>query len=181
MASRPLPSPALWRSGLVGWLGRYPVLEQRRSQFAEWFGNRTPSERALLMALASMLALVLIVFAIYRPLRDARAQAVEDIQTYETLASNLRAAGPDIARLKSMQRGDPPTVLRSTANNYGLVPTQVNAAGAMTEAVFANVDFGRTVQWLAQIEQVSDLRVAEARFDRGTTAGLVNARILLRR
>ena len=41
------PSPALWQLGITSWLGRFPVLERRRTEFGLWWGGRTPREAGM--------------------------------------------------------------------------------------------------------------------------------------
>lgn len=173
------PSPALWRLGIVNWLGRFPVLERRRTEFGLWWGARTPRERRLLIALSGTAVLVLLIAGIYRPLSDARARAVADIQTYEVLSAQLRIAGPELARLRAIDRSASPTLVTSSASSFGLTLSRVEPGEGGVRVSLQAADFTRLMQWLVQLESTSTLRVSEIRIDR-QSAGLVNARIGLR-
>ena len=174
------PSPALWQLGIVGWLGRFPILERRRTEFGLWWGNRTPRERRLLMALAATAVLVLLLFAIYRPLSEARARAVADIHTYEVLAAQLRIAGPELARLRAIDRSASPGTVTSSASSFGLVVSRLEPQENMIRVTLENADFTKVMRWLVQLETTSTLRVSEIRIDRGPQPGIVNAQIGLR-
>ena len=174
------PSPALWRMGIVSWMGRYPVLERRRTEFGLWWGARTPRERRLLMALAGTAALVFVTFVIYQPLRDARARARADIHTYEVLAAQLRIAGPELARLRAIDRSASPGIVSSSASAFGLAVGRVEPSEGLIRVTVEDADFTRVIQWLVQLETTSTLRVSAIRIDRQTTPGIVNAQITLR-
>jgi general secretion pathway protein M len=161
-------------------LARYPVLAQRRSDLASWWGNRTPRERRLLIALGGTALLVLLVMAIYRPLADARARAVADIRTYEALAAQLRIAGPELARLRAMDRSAAPALVTRTASGYGLTIGRIEPAGGALRVTLQNADFTQLVQWLVQLETTSTLRVSNIRIERTAAAGIVNAQIALK-
>ena len=173
-------APAPRGTFLMAALARYPVLAQRRSDLVLWWGNRTPRERRLLMALGGTALLVLLVMAIYRPLADARARAVADIRTYEVLAAQLRIAGPELARLRAMDRSAAPALVTRTSSVYGLTIGRIEPAGGALRVTLQNADFTQLVQWLVQLETTSTLRVSSIRIERTAAAGLVNAQIALK-
>lgn len=173
-------TPALLRLGIVDWIGRFPVLERRRTAFGLWWGDRTPRERRLLVALGSTALLVLIVFAIYRPLSDARARAVADIHTYEVLAAQLRIAGPELSRLRAIDRSASPATVTSSASAFGLNISQLSPQGDVIRVSLQEADFTKIIQWLVQLESTTTLRVSEVRLDRRPSPGLVNAQIALK-
>lgn len=175
------PAPGLWRVGIVDWIGKHPVLERRRTEFGLWWGNRTPRERRLLMALGGAAVLVLLIAGIYRPLSDARAQAVADIHTYEVLAAQLRIAGPELARLRAMDRSASPAIVTSSAASFGLAISRLDPQEDLIRVTLQDADFTKLVQWLVQLETASTLRLADVRVDRGPNPGIVNAQIALRR
>ena len=174
------PSPALWRLGIVSWLGRFPVLERRRTQFGLWWGARTPRERRLLIALAGTAAIILIIMGIYQPLRDARARAVADIQTHEVLSSQLRVAGPELARLRGINRSASPGIVSSSASAFSLSLARVEPQQGLVRVTIENADFTKIIQWLVQLETTTTLRVSDIRLERQASPGMVNARIGLR-
>jgi general secretion pathway protein M len=174
------PSPALWRLGIVDWIGKHPVLERRRTQFGTWWGNRTPRERRLLIALGSTLALVLLVAAIYRPLAATRARATADIQTYEVLAAQLRIAGPELARLRAIDRSASPATVTSSASSFGLALSSIQPEEGFIRVSVQEAEFTKLVQWLVQLESTTTLRVSQLRVDRRPAPGMVNAQITLR-
>jgi general secretion pathway protein M len=178
-APRVSASPALWRLGIVDWVGKHPILERRRTQFGLWWGARTPRERRLLTVLAGTATLVLLMMAVYRPLADSRARAVTDIRTYEVLAAQLRIAGPELARLRAIDRSASPASVTSSASSFGLT-ARAEPAGPMVRVALQNADFTKVIQWLVQIETTTPLRVFQVRMVRGQAPGIVSAQIVLR-
>ena len=175
------PSPALWQLGVVSWLGRFPVLERSRTQFGLWWGARTPRERRLLIALAGTAAILLIIGGIYQPLRDGRARAIADIHTYEVLSAQLRIAGPELARLRAIDRSASPAIISSSASAFGLTLARVEPQDAVVRVALEDADFTKILQWLVQLESTTTLRVSTIRVDRQATPGIVDAQIALGR
>ncbi len=176
-APRVSPSPALWRVGIVAWLGKFPVLERRRTQFGLWWGARTPRERRLLIALGGTAALVLLIVGIYRPLSDVRSRALADIRTYEVLAAQLRIAGPDLARLRAIDRAASQDAVTRTASTFGVAVARVETGEGVIRVSLQDADFTKMVQWLVQLESTSTLRISDVRIDRQARPGIVNAQI----
>ena len=176
----PRPSPALWRSGIVEWFSRLPVLERPRSAFGAWWGGRSPRERRLLLVLAGTLGVAAVIAGIYRPLSNKREQALADIRTYEVLAAQLRTAGPDLARLRAIDRSGSPALITGSAAGFGLTPRPLPAGAGVTRVAFDRVEFTRLIQWLAQLENATTLRITELRIERRPEPGMVSAQIGLR-
>lgn len=174
-------SPALWRSGIVDWIGRHPIVERQRTAFGAWWGNRTPRERLMLLALAGTAATALIIAGIYRPLSAARARAAADIATYQVLAAQLRVAGPELARLRAIDRGASATTVASSASGFGLNVTPTDAGGGEVRLLVRDASFIRLVEWLVQAEGTTTFRISEVRIDRAPQPGIVNAQVTLRR
>lgn len=178
-APRVAPSPALWRLGIVDWVGKNPILERQRTSFGLWWGARTPRERRLLIVLSSTATLALLIMAVYRPLADIRTRAVADIRTYEVLAAQLKIAGPELARLRAIERSISPTILTGSASSFGLTP-RVEPAGRNLRVTVQDADFTKVIQWLVQVETTTNLRVSQVRMERGSAPGIVNSRIMLK-
>ena len=177
MTDLPRPTPALQNLGVANWFGRVPAFERARTRGGEWWAKRSPSEQRLLIALACVAALAILVAGVYRPLAAARARATAGIATYSTLAQQLRIAGPDLARLRALQNGDPQAILTGTAPGFGITLAAVRLDGPQVRATLTGQDFNRAVQWMAQVETVSGLRLSEVRVSRAATPGLVNAEV----
>ncbi len=173
-------APALWRSGFIELVGRYPVFERKRTEWGLWWGKRSPRERRLLLALGGTAALAGIVTGIYQPLAASRASALADIHTYEVLISQLRTAGPELSRLKNLKRGAAPAYVSSSARSYGLTVSGLQGTGGSVAVSFQNADFVKVVQWLAQVENESTLRLMNIQVVRRQVPGMVDVKLVLR-
>jgi type II secretory pathway component PulM len=173
-------APALWRSGFIELVGRYPVFERKRTEWGLWWGKRSPRERRLLLALGGTAALAGIVTGIYQPLAASRASALAGIHTYEVLISQLRTAGPELSRLKNLKRGAAPAYVSSSARSYGLTVSGLQGTGGSVAVSFQNADFVKVVQWLAQVENESTLRLMNIQVVRRQVPGMVDVKLVLR-
>lgn len=173
-------APALWRSGFIELVGRYPVFERKRTEWGLWWGKRSPRERRLLLALGGTAALAGIVTGIYQPLAEARASALADIRTYEVLISQLRTAGPELSRLKNLKRGAAPAYVSGSARSYGLTVSGLQGTGGNVTVSLQNAEFVKVVQWLAQVENESTLRLMNIQAVRRQTPGMVDVKLVFR-
>ncbi|HWL46809.1 MAG TPA: type II secretion system protein GspM, partial [Sphingomonadaceae bacterium] len=100
-----------------------------------WWHAREPRERWLLALFAVLLAGVLIVTLVARPLLDARAAAWRDI---DATARNAppRPAGPT-ATTPARPAGDPVALARDSAARFGLTVV-VSAAGQGVRVTIAD-------------------------------------------
>lgn len=134
----------------------------------------------MLVVCAGTAAIALLIIAIYRPLSNARSRAVGDIHTYEVLAAQLRMAGPEVARLRALDRRAAPAAVTTSASAFGLSVSRLEQQDGLLRLSLQDADFTKLIQWLVQLETTTTLRVSEIKVERGSTAGLVNAEIGLK-
>lgn len=154
---------------------RTPALESSIARFDAWWSARSPRERMMLAILAALFAGVVLVFAVIQPLQNARAKALADIRTYETINARLRIAGP-IAPRRAPRNGAPAQVLSESAASFGLSPRVEQAPGGV-RAVIADASYETIMSWLADLGATAKLRVRSVSLQRGATPGHVSATI----
>lgn len=145
------------------------------------WNKREPRERLLLAILAALAAAALLTIAMVRPLLAARAAALADIRTYDTLNARIRAAGPRLASGSPRRAGEATTIISASASEFGVPLQGSEPEGEAIRVTVAEAPFDSVIRWLAEIEGSSDLRVIEARFERRPTAGFIGARLLVAR
>lgn len=160
---------------------RLAALELWSARAMTLWSERPPRERLLLTILGIVAMLALLATLVVRPLLAARAEALADIRTYETLNARLRAAGPALAAQKPRRTGDPATIISGSASEYGVAIQGSEPEGDAIRVVIAEAPFDAVMRWLAEVEGSSDLRVIEAQFDRRPATGFVGARLLVAR
>jgi general secretion pathway protein M len=156
---------------------RTPAVESAIARFDAWWNDRSPRERLMLGGLAALFAILILVFGMIGPLQNARAKALADIRTYETINARLRAAGPLGARPVGPARtGAPAQVLSVSAATFGLSPRVEDAPGGV-RATLTDVPYDSLVSWLGDLGATAKLRVRRVSLQRGASAGHVNATI----
>lgn len=155
---------------------RTPALEAAIARFDAWWSLRSERERVMLAILAALLAGLVLVFGIIQPLQNARAKAVADIRTYETINARLRTAGPIVPRSGPPRTGAPAQVVSQSAASFGLSP-RVEPDGGGVRAVIADAPYETVMSWLADLGATSRLRVRRVSLQRGASAGRVHATI----
>ena len=153
---------------------RTPALESAIARFDAWWNVRSQRERAMLSVLAAILAVVILVFGVIGPLQNARAKALADIRTYETINARLRAAGPLGPRTGPVRTGSVPSVISESAASFGLSPRLETAPGGY-RAVLTDVPYDSLVSWLGDLGATSKLRIRRVSLQRGGAGGHVNA------
>lgn len=157
---------------------RMPALDAALLKGELWWAGLTTRERWLVGTLGTLLALLILVFGIVKPLQAARAEALADIRTYETLTARVRAAGvlvPAGAR-PQLRAGPPIDAAGAAAREAGLsVSVTPGAAGATMQV--AEAPYEAVVGWIANVERTTALRTRRAELRRGGAPGRVTATV----
>ncbi|MEG3153242.1 type II secretion system protein GspM [Sphingomonas sp. ZT3P38] len=143
-----------------------------------WWGGLSLRERWLVGTLGVILTALILVFGIVKPLQAARAEALADIRTYETLAARVRAAGvltPQGAK-PQMRAGAPQDAARAAARDAGITATFVPGAAGLTAQV-AEAPYEGVVGWIADVERTTTLRAQRVELLKGGAPGRVNATV----
>ena len=156
----------------------FPI-EPYAARGRSWWDARPEREQRLLAILGAIAAIALLIVLVVRPLQAARARALADIRTYETLSAGLRAAGPDIGRRAALGRGSLSTAVTGSAATAGLTIQRLEPEGGRTRVVIENASYDSIVAWLSELERSGGVRIAEVKLDRRPTAGMVGAQLLL--
>lgn len=156
---------------------RTPALESAIARFDGWWNARSSRERVMLGVLAALFAILILVFGVIGPLQRARASALADIRTYETINARLRAAGPLGGPRSGPARSGPPAqVLSVSAAGFGLSPRVEEMPGGV-RAVLTDAPYDSVIAWLGDLGATAKLRVRRVSLQRGASAGHVNATI----
>lgn len=155
---------------------RLPALEAALLRADLWWSGLTARERWLVGTLGAILALLILVFGIVKPLQAARAEALADIRTYETLTARVRAGGVLVAPGQRPQpRAEPPAqAVEAAAREAGLTVT-IAAGGTGVSATVAEAPYETVVGWIADVERTTPLRAASVDLRKGGAPGRVTA------
>jgi general secretion pathway protein M len=157
-----------------------PALEAARVRLVTWWSGLSPRERILVGTLGALLALVVLVYGVVKPLQAARADAVADIRTYETLNARIRAAGSLGAPAGPPPRtGTPETIVATSAQGFALQPA-VQPVPSGVRATFTDASYDAVVNWMTDLARTSSLTATRVELRRGSAAGRVNAVVELR-
>lgn len=161
---------------------RTPAVESALARFDGWWNDRSPRERVMLGVMTALIAILILVFGVIGPLQNARARALADIRTYETINARLRAAGPIGPRTGPARTGPPAQVLSVSAATFGLNPRVEEAPGSPgapggVRAVLTDVPYDSLISWLGDLGATAKLRVRRVSLQRGSSPGHVNATI----
>lgn len=156
-------------------LSRMPVLDAALIRFDSWWSGLAKRERVLVASLASLLTALVLIFGIIKPIQSARAQAIADIRTYETLNARILAAGT-LAPAAPRRAGPALTVAGTSAASFGLQVTPEAIPGGVRVTI-ANGSYDSLMAWLADLSVSSDLRVRRVSIQRRPEPGRVSARV----
>ena len=150
-----------------------------RQQASHWWAGRSRREQWLLGVLFVLLALAGVLTLLVRPLQTARAAALADLRTYDTIQARILAAGPVSAVPAARRTGDVPAIVGASAPSFGIVPTGIAVAGRATRLHVAPIGYEALVHWLADLARTSDVRVDRLSVERASGPGLVTADLVL--
>lgn len=157
---------------------RNPVPESWRMRTASWWQGLTTRERWLVGVLGALLGGAIVILGIIQPLQAARAGAIADIRTYETLAARVRAAGtltPGTPKAQ-LREGTPAEAATAAARDAGIT-ANIAPGGAGLAAQIADAPYEGVIGWIGDIERTTTLRVQRVELRKGATAGRVSATV----
>lgn len=157
---------------------RSPALDAWGAKIRLWWAGLSTRERWLVGTLGTIVAVLILVFAIVKPLQAARAEALADIRTYETLTARVRAAGvltPQGAR-PQMREGAPADAAQAAARDAGITAA-VTPGGAGLSAQIAEAPYEAVVSWIADVERTTPLRTRRVELRKGGAPGRVSATV----
>lgn len=157
-------------------LARMPALDAALIRFDGWWSGRSRREQMMLGVLAALLAGVVLVYGVVKPLQSARASALQDIRTYETLTARIRAAGTLSAAQPQRRQGSPSDVILGSAPGFGLTATVAPVPGG-ARATIADGTYDSVLAWLADLSATSSLRVRRVDIQRRAEPGRVSATV----
>ncbi|WP_066720901.1 type II secretion system protein GspM [Sphingomonas pituitosa] len=155
-----------------------PTLDAGLSRTGNWWQARSPRERTMLAVLGALIAVVVLVYGVVKPIQGARAAALADIRTYETLNARIRAAGSLSAVKPQRRTGAPETIATQSAGAFGVALTTAPIPGGVRASV-ADASYDSLVHWLADVTTTSDLRIQRVTLQRLAAPGHVSAMVEL--
>jgi len=155
---------------------RMPALDAALARFDTWWSGLSRREQWMVGGLAVVLGGLVLVYGVIKPLQAARADAIADIRTYETLSARIRAAGTLTSAKAPRRQGPPAQVASSSAATFGFAVAPEAIPGGVRVAV-ADASYDSLMAWLADLAATSDLRVRRVSIQRRPTAGRVSASV----
>lgn len=157
---------------------RSPTLDAWGAKIGAWWSGLSPRERWMVGSLGAILGVLFLVFAVIQPLQAARAEALADIRTYETLTARVRAAGTLVPKGSQPQQrgGSPAEAAQAAAGEAGIVANIVQSGAGLTAQV-AEAPYEGVVGWIANVERTTPLRARRVELRKGGAAGRVSASV----
>lgn len=157
---------------------RSPTLDAWGAKIAAWWSGLSTRERWMVGSLGAILGALFLVFAVVQPLQAARADALADIRTYETLTARVRAAGTLVPRGSQPQQrsGSPAEAAQAAAGEAGIA-ANIAPGGAGLTAQVAEAPYEAVVGWIANVERTTPLRARRVELRKGGAAGRVSASV----
>ena len=157
---------------------RSPTIDAALLRFRLWWSGLSPRERVLVGTLGAILAALIMVFGIVKPLQGARADAIADIRSHETLAARVRAAGTLVApgTQPALADGPPIEAAQAAASAAGVTVT-LSPGGAGATGQVAEASYEAVVGWIAAVERTTVLRARRVEMTKGSAPGRVSANV----
>lgn len=150
-----------------------------------------PRERLLVSVAAVVVTITLLFLLVWEPLAKAREKSREALSDERALAQRLEVIGAAVQKARAAGVGAIQgreqsllTLVDALGKNseLGKAPTRLQPEGEQeVRVVFEDVSFDALMRWVALLENTYGIRVTAADFERRAGAGLVNARLTVRR
>lgn len=157
-------------------IARLPALDAALIRFDTWWSGLSRREQLMVAGLGIVLALLVLIYGVVKPLQAARADALADIRTYETLTARIRAAGTLTTARPARRQGPPAQVASSSATTFGLVAAPEAIPGGV-RVTLSDASYDSLMAWLADLGATSDLRVRRIAIQKRPAPGRVSASV----
>ena len=151
---------------------------------SQFWNERTPRERSILMAGGALLLLLLIWFLLVDPALAGRERWQKDLPAlradYAQMQSLAQQASAAPASTAAAKPADHASIERSL-NDAGLKPQSLNVGDDLVRARFTDVSFSALTDWLQRAQRDSRLVVTEASVNARERIDRVDASVSLRR
>ncbi|GGO98755.1 type II secretion system protein GspM [Stakelama pacifica] len=148
-------------------------IEAALARLDGWWSARSARERVMVGTLGVLMAALILIFGVVKPLQSARTEARNDIRAYETLLARMRAAGTLVVNAPQQPEGTPDQIVAQAAAGAGIAVT-VTGAGEAPIAKAEGVPYDGLVRWLADATRAG-LSVRDARIVKANAPGRVDA------
>lgn len=155
-------------------LTRMPALEAALTRFDSWWGTLSRRERFLVGTISALLTTLVLIYGVIKPLQSARADAIADIRTYETLNARILAAGTLTRASAPRRQGTPLKVAGDSAAALGLIAVPEAIPGGV-RVTLTDANYDNLMAWFADLAASSDLRATRVSIQRGKAPGRVSA------
>lgn len=151
------------------------ALEPYWLRMRDWWGERSLREQVLLggLAVVAIFALLLLVLV---PLREERADAIADIRAADLIEARLLSGASMGAQFRT---GEPSAIVAEIAAARRITVEQSQPAGSDIRVALAPAPFDAVMNWIAEVEATSNLRVRNLSLQRQGAAGYVAATVVL--
>jgi general secretion pathway protein M len=162
------------------------VITERMDGLRAAFDQLSPRERVMVSVGAAAVLLTLIYLLAWQPLVNAHAQRAQALERARSIATRIEQAGAQQRAQGSAGTVDRSTSLLAAVDQtsrsplLGRTPSRVQPEGDREVKVWIDgVAFANLLRWLRDLEARYGIRAASAEIERGTSPGLVNARLSL--
>ncbi|MES2338855.1 MAG: type II secretion system protein M [Pseudomonadota bacterium] len=154
-----------------------PAIDAALLRLNDWWSGLTARERIMVGSLGALLATLVLVFGIVRPLQASRAESLADIRTYETLSARVRAAGSLGPPAGPPPRtGAPADIVTQSAQGFGLTP-QVEAMPGGIRVTIPEASYDSVLNWMADVARTSGLVATKVDLQKRGPPGRVFAQV----
>jgi general secretion pathway protein M len=156
-----------------------------------WFSSLAPRERLMVIAAAAVIGLALAYLSVWEPLASGIRHSEQGVQEQRALMQWMQQAAAEAKQL----RGSAGATAGDTGHSLLAVVDQTAKQSQLGSAVkriqpdgqdlvrvsLEQASFDDVVLWLGNLHRANRVKVVDASIDRQSQAGLVNARITLKK
>jgi general secretion pathway protein M len=139
-----------------------------RAALTQWFEERAPREKKLLLVCGVLVALALVYNVLWEPAYDGRAQIVAKLPLLEAQLADVQLQVDEARQLKAVAAARPPAgialreALGASLTQAGVANAQFTVLGKGVQIDAKAVPFAAWMAWLDQVRREQHVRVINA-------------------
>jgi general secretion pathway protein M len=147
----------------------------------QWWTERSPRERVIVAAGASLVAALVLFLFVYEPIDAERLRLRERVPQLKLTLQKMQAQAEQVKSVQSRPKSASLEVaLKETAAQSGLANANIALDGPDRARVsFASVEFNRWIQWTGRLQTERAIRIESAQVEALREPGMAKINALL--
>ncbi|MGL6211195.1 MAG: type II secretion system protein GspM [Paracoccaceae bacterium] len=146
---------------------------------ARFLAEKSPRERALMLALAGLVLAWLLATQVWAPLQSQRQSLAAELPRLQRALLQVQTAAPPTAAATDTRAT--PALITEAADRYGVMITRLQPEGQKVHVALEDTPFDTVILWIEALHRDHDLQLVDLTLTRRPAPGMVATTLTVER